>query len=65
MKGKEAVRIHVRCLQATAKDNLPIGKLLFDDALYSLPSALADGQMRARTSSRAQRGDLIFTRTTF
>ena len=57
MKEKEAIRIHVCCLKATAKDNLPIGKLLFDDALYSLPSALADGQMRDRTSSRAKRDD--------
>jgi hypothetical protein len=46
MEGKKAIRIHVR----------PIGKLLFEEALYSLLpiyrdklSALADGQKRDRT----------------
>lgn len=41
-------RMPVRCLQAMAKDRSPIGMQLFEEGQYSLPSAVADGQMNSR-----------------
>jgi hypothetical protein len=54
MKEKEAIRIHVCCLKAPSewyagqeRQSPPAGRAIgqphFEDALYSLPSALADG----------------------